>query len=306
MAYYAQPQYAPPPPNVIVMPPPIKRPDCLTRTCCCCCLNSSLARRFNTFPLLGKLCCLIPLILILLVIIIVAVLLIYVNVGVYQPSGTADALFASIQGNPSANVTYTTLGSTYIFTPSGNSINSTIRGLVLLPEFKADYEAYVPLAVNIASQGYLVALVSPPLHFPPFALGRIDSVINAYPSVTKFAVGGHGIGANTAAAYVLSAKSSSVRGVFLMAPYSGASLSTSSLESTVVYGTKDGLVSSSDIQNIQGKFPSNAVFVKIDGANHSQFGSFLKSINGDLPADIPEGSQQDQATQAAAALLQRM
>jgi len=303
MAYYGQPQYAPPPPNVIVVPPPIKQPDCLTRTCCCCCINTSLARRFNNFPLLGKLCCLIPLVLLLLVIIIVVALLIYVNVGVYQPSTNALTQFSSTQSNSSSLVTYTKADSSYVFTP----VNTTAsRGLVLVPEFKADYGAYVPLAIKIASQGFLVAIVSPPLHFPPFAIGHIDSLIRSYNWVTRFAVGGHGAGASTAAAYVKSTKIDTVRGTFLMAPLPGTDATSNAVESTVVYGTRDGWVTTGDILTSRHKYPSNAVFVEITGANHAQFGSFSKTFGGDLQPDISEGAQQDQASAAAVALLQRL
>jgi len=299
MAYYAQQQYAPPPGNVIIVAAPTKQPDCLTRTCCCCCVNSSLARRFNNWPLLGKLCCLVPLCVLLAVIIFVVVLLIYLNVGVYSASSAAQSQLASIQSSNSSGLVYSTQGSSYVISP-GNFTAST-PGMVIIPEFKCDPVAYIPLAVNIAANGYTVVVVAPTLHFPPFSTGSINNVLNAFSS--NFAIAGHGVGADTAAAYVSNTGNKNARGLFMMAPFSGPQAPPGGVQTTVVFGDDDGWVSTGQISKIQSSFPSSANFTLITGANHAQFGSFSAGFSGDMSANISAAAQQQQTVAAAVSLL---
>jgi len=260
-------------------------------------VNSSLARRFNGCSLCAKLCCLIPVCVLLAVIIVIVVLLIYLNVGVYAASTAAQSQLTALQSNSVAGLTYGMQGSTYMISPQ----NAT-SGIVIVPEFKTDPVAYIPLAVSIASSGYSVAVVSPTLHFPPFATGSIDSVVKGSP--TNFVIGGLGTGADTASSYVSSTGNSNVQGLFMMAPFSGAQAPSSSIQTTVVYGDDDGWVSTSQIMKIRSSFPGNANFTLITGANHAQFGSFASGFSGDMTPNISASAQQQQTVAAAVTLLQ--
>jgi len=301
MAYYAQQQYAPPPGNVIVVAAPTKQPDCLTRTCCCCCVNSSLARRFNNWPLLGKLCCLLPCCLLLVVVIVIVALLIYLNVGIYAASSNAQAQLAGVKANTISGLTYIIQDSNYVITPS-NFSSSTTPAMVIVPEFKCDPVAYVPLAINIATNGYIVVIMSPKLHFPPFASSSINQFLDTYQ--TNFVIGGHGVGADTASAFVANTDSRSVRGLFMMAPFSGPQPPPNGIQTTIVYGDDDGWVSTDQIAKIRSNFPSNTNYTLITGANHAQFGSFASGFSGDSSPKVSADAQQQQTVAAAVSLLQ--
>jgi len=225
------------------------------------------------------------------------VLLIYLNVGVYSASTAAQAQLTALQSNSISGLAYQTQGSTYLIS-SGNATS----GLVIIPEFKTDPVGYIPLAISIAQNGYYVAVVSPTLHFPPFATGSIDAVVKN--SATKFVIGGLGTGADTASAYVTNTNNNNVLGLFMMAPFSGAQVPSSSIQTTVVYGDDDGWAPVSQVMKVRSSFPSNANFTLITGANHAQFGSFASGFSGDNTANIAANSQQQQTVAAAVVLLQ--
>ncbi|MEJ2211061.1 MAG: alpha/beta hydrolase, partial [Anaerolineae bacterium] len=66
-----------------------------------------------------------------------------------------------------------------------------VTGLVLYPGGRVDPRAYAPTAHAIAAEGYLVAIVPMPLNLAFFAPGRVEEVMDAFPGVEHWAVGGH-------------------------------------------------------------------------------------------------------------------
>lgn len=179
-------------------------------------------------------------------------------------------------------------------------------GLILYPGGRVDPRAYAPLARTVAEQGYLAVIVPMPLNLAIFAPGRAGEVIEAYPDVESWVIGGHSLGGAMAAQFA-GQHPTQVEGLLLLASYpaSNNDLSQFDLLLTSIYGSVDGLASPEKITASAALLPTNTVWVAIEGGNHSQFGwyGFQK---GDNPANLSRQEQQTIILSATIDLLRRV
>ncbi len=179
-------------------------------------------------------------------------------------------------------------------------------GLIIYPGGRVDPRAYAPLAHTIASQGYLVVIVPMPLNLAVFGSSRAASVIEAYPDIQYWVIGGHSLGGSMAALYADKHRDQ-INGLSLWASYPATSndLSDSNLKVLSIYGTQDGLATKDKIDASRGLLPPDTYWVPIEGGNHAQFG-WYGDQSGDNPATISRQDQQDQIQQTVLDLLQSM
>ena len=64
-------------------------------------------------------------------------------------------------------------------------------GLILYPGGRVPLAACAPAARELAAEGYLVVIVPMPLNLAFFAPQRAVAVIDAYPNIASWTVGGH-------------------------------------------------------------------------------------------------------------------
>lgn len=178
--------------------------------------------------------------------------------------------------------------------------------LIFYPGGRIDPRSYAPAARDIAAEGHLVVIVPMPLNLAFFAPNRASNVIASFPQVKNWTVGGHSLGGAMAARFAYH-HPSAVEGLLLWASYParGNDLSERDLLVTSVYGTRDGLATPDEIAASRPLLPPNTEWVEIEGGNHAQFG-WYGSQNGDNPATISRTAQQQQATTASVALLERV
>ena len=176
-------------------------------------------------------------------------------------------------------------------------------GLILYPGGLVDARAYAPAARQIAEAGYLVVIVPMPLKLAFFDAGRASEVMQAFPSITHWAIGGHSLGGAMAAQYAYQ-HPDQVAGLALWAAYPAAnnSLADRALPGVSIYGTRDGLATGGQIDASRPLLPANTRFVAIEGGNHAQFGWYGKQ-SGDNEATIPREAQQAQIVAATVSLL---
>ena len=179
-------------------------------------------------------------------------------------------------------------------------------GLIIYPGGRVDPRAYAPLAHTIASQGYLVVIVPMPLNLAVFGSSRAASVIEAYPDIQYWVIGGHSLGGSMAALYADKHRDQ-INGLSLWASYPATSndLSDSNLKVLSIYGTQDGLATKDKIDASRGLLPPDTYWVPIEGGNHAQFG-WYGDQSGDNPATVSRQDQQDQIQQAVLDLLQAL
>jgi pimeloyl-ACP methyl ester carboxylesterase len=190
-----------------------------------------------------------------------------------------------------------------VFTPVGEQVQA---GLILYPGGRVDPRSYAPAAHEIASQGYLVVVVPMPLNLAVFAPNAADEVIDTFPNVSVWAVGGHSLGGAMAARYAYG-HPSRVQGLVLWASYPDASndLSDRDVEVTSISGTLDGLATPEKIAASRPLLPPDTAWVIIEGGNHAQFGWYGPQ-SGDNPADITREEQQQEIAQATLRLLESL
>jgi pimeloyl-ACP methyl ester carboxylesterase len=208
---------------------------------------------------------------------------------------TPQAVIA-LQSTTSVNVE-TAQGWT-VFRPANKT---TLTGLIFYPGGRVDYRAYAPLLRSIAEQGYLVVLVPMPLNLAVFGIEKAQDVINAFPQVKQWAIGGHSLGGSMAAQFV-SNHPGKIAGLVFWASYPAGSLADQPIQVTSISASNDGLATPAKIADSRKMLPAAARFIAIQGGVHAQFGSYGEQPGDGIPA-IPASAQWDQTVQATVELL---
>jgi hypothetical protein len=187
-----------------------------------------------------------------------------------------------------------------VFQPTATSPET---GFILYPGGRVDPRAYAPTARELAAEGYTVVIVPMPLNLAVLGSSRGLEVMDSFPAVKHWAVGGHSLGGAMAAKLAFD-HPDMVDGLVLWAAYPAASndLSASQLPALSVYATLDGLASPDKIEASRRLVPPNTRWVAIEGGNHAQFGWYGEQP-GDMPARISRESQQSQIILATLSFL---
>lgn len=190
-----------------------------------------------------------------------------------------------------------------IFTPTAKTPTT---GFIFYPGGKADARAYAPMAHAIAARGYLVVIVPMPLNLAFFGGDRAAEVMRAYPTIKRWAIGGHSLGGVAASGFAKN-HPDQIAGLVLLASYPADfdSLSSSQLVVTSIAGTRDALSTPEKIAASRALLPLRTRYVAIEGGNHSQMG-WYGAQPGDNPATITREEQQSQIVAAVLALLEQI
>ena len=191
----------------------------------------------------------------------------------------------------------------WVFRPQGQQPST---GLILYPGGRVNPRAYAPTARAIAAEGYLVAIVPMPLNLAVLGLERGGAVMDAFPEVQRWAVGGHSLGGSMAASFARR-HPDQVSGLVLWASYPSGSddLSASGLQVVSISGTRDGLSTPAKIEASRALLPATTRWVAIAGGNHAQFGWYGPQP-GDNEATVSREEQQAQIVQATVDLLRSL
>lgn len=197
-------------------------------------------------------------------------------------------------------VTVSDEGEWIAFTP--DALTSTV-GVIYYPGGRVLTEAYAPFVRRFADAGHLAVTVRMPLNLAVLAINRAADVMAAYPQVESWVIVGHSLGGAMAANFA-KANPDKVDGLVLLASYPASfdSLAEADLAVASVYASEDGLASVDAVEGSAQYLPADAVFVRIDGGNHAQFGHYGDQP-GDNPAAISRDDQQAQTFAAVQALI---
>ncbi len=177
-------------------------------------------------------------------------------------------------------------------------------GFIFYPGGNVDHLAYAPALHQIAAQGFLVVDVAMPLDLAVLAPDKALEVIDSYPEIKTWVIGGHSLGGAMAARFIYQYPEK-VSGLVLWAAYPAESNSLAGSNTPVIsiYGTLDGLASPEEIESSIPLLPENTLWVPIEGGNHAQFGNY-GAQNRDNPAQISRQEQQSQIIAASVDFLQ--
>ena len=165
-------------------------------------------------------------------------------------------------------------------------------GFIFYPGGLVAAEAYAPVMKRIAEAGYKVIIAPMPMNLAVLNSDKAEKVINNYPEIEKWAIGGHSLGGVMACKYA--PKNDKVKGVVLYASYpQGDDLKNTDIKVLSLWGSEDKVASIEKIQDGKNKVNSDAEFIEIKGGNHGHFGDYGEQ-KGDGTSTITSKQQWDE------------
>ena len=154
--------------------------------------------------------------------------------------------------------------------------------LIFYPGAKVESFAYLPILEKIKqSSGITCILVRMPFNMAIFDANAADKIIDQFPDIKNWYIGGHSMGGAMASHYA-SKHQHKVKGLILLGAYIYGNYPVEN--SMTVYGTFN--------TSVAEKIKYNDNIVVIEGGNHAQFGNYGKQ-KGDPDATISSEEQQN-------------
>ncbi len=221
-----------------------------------------------------------------------------------QARGVGAELLAS-----SPSVTVVDTGGVLQFLPRAAAPDAP--GLIFLPGAMVEPTAYVPTLRAVAEAGYPVVLVPLPWRSAPTAANRADVWSRITPLLTgvrRWVLSGHSRGAALSARFAgehAADTGATIAGLVLIGTThpKAASLASLAIPVTKVYGTNDCVAGTASVLANAALLPPHTRLVKLEGANHSQFGWYGRQL-GDCDATMPRREQQASTVKAILGVLE--
>jgi hypothetical protein len=164
---------------------------------------------------------------------------------------------------------------------------SSDTALILYPGAKVEYIAYLPILEMIKeSSGITCILVKMPFNMAIFDANAADRIIDQFPDIKNWYIGGHSMGGAMASNYA-SNHQEKVKGLILLGAYIYGDYPAEN--ALTIYGTFN--------TSVAEKINYTENIVVIEGGNHAQFGNYGKQ-KGDPDATILSIEQQNIAAEA--------
>lgn len=177
----------------------------------------------------------------------------------------------------------------YAFTPT----TTYDKVFIFYPGALVQPKAYIPLCRKIAEKNIKVYLIKMPWRLAtkgykkPIDLGILSD------STKTYILAGHSQGAKMAAQFVFENKNAIDKLVLIASTHPrDISLADMSIPILKIYGSHDGVADETSIMDNKSKLPESTKFVRIDGANHAQFGYYGYQL-GDNTATTSREEQQE-------------
>jgi len=153
-------------------------------------------------------------------------------------------------------------------------------GFIFYPGGKVESLAYLVLLDSIRNEGINVFLVKMPFNLAVFNVNAADKIIEKYPNIKQWYIGGHSLGGAMASQY-LENNEEKFDGLIQLSAYP---LNESESNVLILYGSNDTVL---DLDKLT---PFNPI--KIEGGNHAYFGHYGEQ-EGDGKASISRDEQQN-------------
>ena len=177
-------------------------------------------------------------------------------------------------------------------------------GFIFYPGGRISYLGYSDFMQAVAAQGYLVVVPQMPFNIAAMRPEIASEIIAAHPEISQWVIGGHSVGGTMAAQYTKT-HAQQISGLVIWASYpaDNADLSNSVVPTILVYVSLDPAANDEQILSRRHLLPQEARFVRIEGGDHHQFGSYEIRPEDHLAA-ISRADQRQQVLQATLNLLQ--
>lgn len=161
-------------------------------------------------------------------------------------------------------------------------------GFIFYPGGKVEVDAYYPLMAECAKYDILSIAIEMPFNLAVFDINAAKGVIEKYPEIEKWYIGGHSLGGSMAASY-LGKHVNDFDGLILLGSYSTADLSSSNLKTLSIFGENDKVMNREKYDKYKTNLP-NLTEWEIKGGNHAGYGMYGKQ-KGDGEATISSTEQ---------------
>ncbi|MCE7039431.1 alpha/beta hydrolase [Dyadobacter sp. CY312] len=174
------------------------------------------------------------------------------------------------------------------FSPAKNSPEV----LMFYPGALVAPEAYVPLCHKLAENGIETYLIKMPWRQAKYGYKKIKDLGLLKDKNKKYLLAGHSQGAKMVAQFVHENPGQIDKAILLATTHPrDIDISNTTTKMLKIYGDRDGVADEKDVIANKNKLPVSTHFVKIEGANHSQFGYYGFQL-GDRSSGIPREQQQ--------------
>ena len=174
-------------------------------------------------------------------------------------------------------------------------------GFILYPGAKVAADAYAPLLHDLAEQGVFCVVADVPFNIAFFDTNAAAEIIEGYPNVDTWYVGGHSLGGVVASGWA-SEHADKLAGIVLIASYTTTDLSQSGLRALLLYGSEDAVLNRDAYADARKNLPAGFEETVIEGGNHGQFGNYGEQ-EGDGKAAISPEEQWEMAAETIAAFM---
>lgn len=156
-------------------------------------------------------------------------------------------------------------------------------GFIFYPGGKVEYTAYEPLMKACAEKGILCVLIEMPFNLAVLDVDAADGIIEMYPEVDYWYIGGHSLGGSMAASY-LSDNIEAFDGLVLLGSYSTADLSQlDDIKVLSIYGSEDLVLDHEKYQKYSTNLPEDFEELVIEGGCHAYFGMYGAQDGDGIP-----------------------
>lgn len=206
----------------------------------------------------------------------------------YQSKGVSDFY---IQDDEKTTVEVT--DDFYRFKPK----EDTKFVMLFYPGAMVEPKAYVPLCRKISEANIEVYLIRMPWRLATKGYNKPKELGLFEDSSKIYILSGHSQGAKMAAQFTYENPQLVDKLVLIGTTHPrDISLANSKIPILKIYGGKDGVADENTILENRNNLPSNAKLMKIEGANHAQFGYYGYQL-GDSSASISREEQQKQTVE---------
>jgi predicted esterase len=177
-------------------------------------------------------------------------------------------------------------------------------GFIFYPGGRIDPRGYAPLMRAIASAGVLVVVPEMPINMAPFRPNVADEIVAFYPDIRRWVIGGHSVGGTMAAQYTNTHRDA-IAGLAIWASYpaANADLTDAGIPVVLIYGSHDPRVNDDSVARRRYLLPADTRYVRIDGGDHHQFGSYEIKPQ-EHHATIGRAAQQEQTIKQTLNLIE--
>ncbi|MEK4564757.1 alpha/beta hydrolase [Alkalihalobacillus sp. FSL R5-0424] len=165
------------------------------------------------------------------------------------------------------------------------------QGIIFYQGAKVEPDAYNYLGNQLSAEGYFVVIPQMPLNLAVLSPSKANAVIEEYPEISEWYIGGHSLGGAMASSFVAD-HADTISGLFLLGSFSASDLSQEDVRVLDISGGLDGLATPEKNAEYDENLPEETTKVVIEKGNHANFGDYGPQ-KGDLVSPLTPEEQHD-------------